>query len=353
MSTHTGRKFRVGIIGGGGIAQAVHIPGWRNLPEVEIVGVADVSEATARKAAAAAGGNTQAFTDYNELLKQNLDAVDICTPNKIHTPAALAALNAGVNVICEKPLAVTTAEVKQMGELADKKKLKLMTAQHQRFTQSAQAVKVWIDGGHLGEAYHARVRATRRAWLPTAPGFIDAKLSGGGPCMDIGVHALDLCMWMMGFPKPVRVSGTSKTVFAKGHEMPNQWGEWDRERYSVEDFAAGFVHFDNGATMVLEASWMLHQVENEEIQAHVFGRKGGVDWPSGKFASAPNGVFAQGTLTHPVHVPHPHWNELAAFYDCVANGKPSPVPWTETIKVIGILEAVYQSSESGREIELK
>ena len=162
------RKFRVGIIGGGGIAQAVHIPGWRNLPEVEIVGISDLSEATAKKAAAAAGG-AQVFADYRDLLKLDLDAIDICTPNKIHTPAALAALNAGKHVICEKPLAVSTAEVREIGKLADKKKLKLMTAQQQRFTQSGQAVKAWIDGGNLGEAYHARVRAVRRAWLPTAP----------------------------------------------------------------------------------------------------------------------------------------------------------------------------------------
>jgi predicted dehydrogenase len=346
------RKFRVGLIGCGGIAQAVHIPGWRNLPEVEIVGVADVSEPTAKKAAEAAGAS-RIFTDYRDLLKLELDAVDICTPNKVHTPAAIAALEAGKHVICEKPLAVSTAEVREIGELADRKKLKLMTGQHQRFTHSGKAAKAWVEGGNLGDAYHARVRAMRRAWLPTSPGFIDANLAGGGPCMDIGVHALDLCLWLMGFPNPVRVSGTSKTVFAKGHDMPNMWGEWDRKRYTVEDFAAGFVHFDNGATLVLEAAWMCHQVENEELLAQIFGKKGGIKWPTAEFATVTNGVHAQGSLTHPTHVEHPHWNELAAFHDCVTNNKPSPVPWTETIKVIGILEAIYASSTQGSEITLK
>ncbi len=349
MST---RKFRVGLIGGGGIAQAVHIPGWKNLPEVEIVGVADVSPATAQKAAALAG-TAQVFTDYRDLLKLDLDAVDICTPNKVHTPAALAALNKGCHVLCEKPLAVTTAEVKQMGRLADRKKLKLMTAQHQRFTQSGVAAKAWVNAGHLGEAYHARVRAMRRAWLPPQPGFIDAKLSGGGPCMDIGVHALDLCLWLMGFPKPVRATGVARTVFAKGKTMPNLWGEWDRQRYSVEDFAAGFVHFDNGATLVLEAAWMSHQPENEDMSAQLYGTKGGIKWPSAEFTTVINGTHAQGSLTHPVAVPHPHWNEIAAFTDCVLNGKPSPVPWTETIKVIGILEAVYAAQARGREVAVK
>jgi predicted dehydrogenase len=346
MST---RKFRVGIIGGGGIAQAVHIPGWKNLPEVEIVGVADVSEPTAKKAADAAGAS-QVFSDYRDLLKLDLDAVDICTPNKVHTPAVLAALAAGKHVLCEKPLAVTTAEVREMGRAADAKGLKLMTGQHQRFTTPGVAAKAWIDGGNLGEAYHARVRAMRRAGLPPAAGFIDAKLSGGGPCMDIGVHALDLCMWLMGFPKPVRVSGSAKTVFAKGHGMPNLWGAWDRERYSVEDFATGYIHFDNGATMVLESAWMSHQEEQEELLAQLYGTKGGLKWPDAKFVTVVNGTHAQGSLTHPVHVQHPHWNEIAAFYDCVVNGKQSPVPWTETIKVIAILEAIYASSTEGREV---
>jgi len=109
------------------------------------------------------------------------------------------------------------------------RKLKLMTAQHQRFTASARAIKSWADAGNLGKVYHARVRAMRRAWLPVRPGFISKKLSGGGPCMDIGVHALDCCLWMMGFPKPVRVTGTAKVNFAKGHKIPGLWGEWDRE----------------------------------------------------------------------------------------------------------------------------
>lgn len=132
--------------------------------------------------------------------------------------------------------------------------------------------------------------------------------------------------------------------------MPNLWGEWDRDRYSVEDFAAGFVHFDNGATMVLEAAWMCHQPENEDMTAQLYGKKGGLTWPETAFTTATNGNFAQGTLTPAVEVPHPHWNEIAAFTDCVLNDKPSPVPWTETIKVIGILEAIYASSKSGTEV---
>jgi predicted dehydrogenase len=265
----------------------------------------------------------------------------------------LAALNAGKHVICEKPLATTVADVRRMGRLADKKKLKLMTAQNQRFTSSAVAIRQWAEAGHLGEVYHARVRAMRRAWLPARPGFIDRELSGGGPCMDIGVHALDCAMWIMGFPKPVRVSGTAKVNFAKGSAIPGMWGEWDRKMFNVEDFAAGFVHFENGATMTLEASWLGHQQENEDMSFQLFGFRGGVKWPSGEFATVQDRNFVQGTLLPARQIEHPHREEVKAFYECVTRDKPSPVPWTETVHVIAILEAVYESQRQGREITVK
>jgi predicted dehydrogenase len=346
------RKFRVGIIGAGGIFRYAHAAGWKNVPDAQMVAVCDVNENTAINAAKEYN-IPNVFTDYRDLLKLDLDAVDILTPNRVHTPAVLASLNAGKHVLCEKPLAVTTREVRQMGELADRKKLLLMTAQHFRFASSTIAAKNWADAGSLGKPYHARVRAMRRAWLPIAPGFIDKKLSGGGPCMDIGVHALDSCMWVMNFPTPVRVSGASKVNFAKGDKIPGMWGEWDRARYSVEDFAAGFVHFDNGATMTLEAAWLGHQSENEEISFQIFGTNGSIKWPSCEYATVINRTFAQGTLTAPRRVEHPHWEEIKAFYDCATHNKPSPVPWRETIKVIGILEAIYQSQKKGREVAVK
>ena len=164
---------------------------------------------------------------------------------------------------------------------------------------------------------------------------------------------MDLCMWLMDFPKPVRVSGTHKVNFAKGTKIPNKWGEWDRRRYSVEDFAAGFVHFDNGATLSMEAAWLGHQVEDEDMSCQLFGMEGGLKWPSGEFATVQAGKFAQGTLTNPIKVEHPHSGEIRAFYESVVRKKPSPVPWTETIKVIAILESVYEAQKKGAEVKVK
>lgn len=346
-------KIRVGIIGAGGIARGCHIPGWKNIKNVEITAIADIDMARAQSVAAE-HNILHVFSDYRKLVEQDIDIVDVCTPNRVHTPAVLCALEHGKHVICEKPLAVSTAEVEKMGKTADAKKLKLMTAHHQRFTKSAQTIKQWIDAGNLGTPYHARVKAMRRAWLPIAPGFIDAKLSGGGPCMDIGVHALDLCMWLMGFPLPVRVTGVAKTIFAKGKTIPGLWGEWDRKLFSVEDFSAGFIHFSNGATMTLEASWLGHQQEVEELGCQIFGTKAGIKWPSGEFASVSGESFVQGTVgIPPRREEKPHWEELKAFYECVVSDKPSPVPWTETIKVIAILEGIYISEKKKREIKIK
>ena len=344
--------FKVGVIGAGGIFQGAHMPGWQAIPDAKIVAVADVNVEGAA-AVARKFDIPNVFKDFRDLLKLDLDAVDICAPNMVHTPAVLAALKSGKHVICEKPLAVTTAEVRQMGELADRKKLMLMTAQHQRWTAPALAIRSWVDAGNLGPVYHARVKAMRRAWLPTRPGFIDRSLSGGGPCMDIGVHALDLCLWLMDFPSPVRVTGTAKVNFAKGRKIPGMWGEWDRKLYSVEDFAAGFVHFDNGATMTLESAWLGHQQENEDMSCQLFGLNGGVKWPSGEFAGVAGRSFTQGTITAPNRVERPHADEIVAFHAALMAGKPSPVPWRETLKVIAILEAVYASQQKGREITVR
>jgi len=346
------RKIRVGIVGTGGIARSCHIPGWQENKDVEIVAVCDINKKRA-SAAAQEFNITNAFKDFRKLVcMKEIDIVDVCTPNMVHTPAVIAALNAGKHVICEKPLAVTTAEVKKMGLTAKKKRRKLMTAQHQRFTGTAVSAKKFVDSGQLGEVYHARTYALRRDLLPTAPGFIDKRLSGGGPCMDIGVHALDLCMYLMGFPKPVVVSGTSKVNFAKDHDIPGAWGEWNRRLFSVEDFAAGFVRFDNGAALVLEASWLGHYNVSECLKCQIYGKKASLEWPSGEFSTARNRVMYDGTLKPAGGLRPPHTEELFAFYDCVVNNKPSPVPVEETIRVIGILEGIYKSEKTRREVKI-
>lgn len=344
------KTLKVGLIGTGGIVRGAHLkPGWLAVPDIEIVACCDTNEKVARDLA-----NDfkipHVFTDYRELLKlKEIDAVDICTPNKVHTPAVIGALEAGKHVLCEKPLAVSTEEILAMREALRKTDRILMTAQHQRFTDISVAIKAWVDTGALGEVYHSRVNATRRNSLPTSPGFIDPKLSGGGPCMDIGVHALDTALWLMNFPKPVRVSGRAHTNFAKGFDMPGGWGEWDRTLFGVEDFASGYVHFSNGSTMAIEASWLQHQ-EKEDFSATLLGKKSSVQWPSGHFHSVVNRTLVDGKLLPHAGRKPGHTEEILAFADAIRNGKPSPVPIEQTIYVIAILEAIMVSSQLEKEI---
>ncbi|NLF39909.1 Gfo/Idh/MocA family oxidoreductase [bacterium] len=346
------QKLKIGIIGAGGIARGPHINGWKQVADAEVVAVCDISKGAA-ESMAREHGIPNVFTDFRELVKlTEIDAVDICTPNRVHTPAVLAAFARRKHVLCEKPLAVTVREVKQMQAAAARARKLLMTAQHQRFSGISTAVKQFIATHPIGEVYHARVHAVRRNLLPTNPGFIDPALSGGGPCMDIGVHALDLAMWLMDSPMPVRVSGRMMTNFAMGHDIPGAWGDWDRKLFGVEDFASGFVHFENGATMVLEASWLQHQQEKEDMSCRLFGRKGGVSWPAGHYSSAANGaLFDAAIQAH--HVQSAHAEEIKAFAHAVRTGGPSPVPVDQTIKVIAILEGIMRSSErGGREVAL-
>jgi predicted dehydrogenase len=344
------KPLKIGIIGAGGIVRGAHLnPGWTIVPNAEIVAVCDINETAAGKLAADFK-IPKVFTDFNELLKMDeIDAVDICTPNKVHTPAVIAALKAGKHVLCEKPLAVTVDEVTAMRTALRKSDRILMTAQHYRFSAPAVAIKAWTETGALGEVYHARVNATRRNWTPTGPGFIDPKLSGGGPCMDIGVHALDTAMWLMNFPKPVRVSGRAHTNFAKGFDIPGAWGEWDRALFGVEDFASGYVHFSNGSTMALEASWLQHQ-EKEDFSATLLGKKSSVRWPSGHMHTVANRTLIDGMILPRDGLKPAHTEEILAFARAIREGKPSPVPIEETIYVVAILEAIMKSSQLNQEV---
>lgn len=353
MST---QPFRLAVIGAGGISRGQHIPNWKKIPGVEIAAIVDI-QATAAEQVAADHGIPHVFTSVEQMLeKVKPDAVDVCTPNLAHTPSVLAALEAGAHVMCEKPLAVTTAEVRKMGELADAKGKILMTAQMMRFNPAARTIKKWIDAGNIGEVYHSRVYATRRNLIPPRPSFLDPNISGGGPCVDIGVHALDTAMFLLDFPEPVAVSGVTRRNFGGNHVLAGAWGEWDREHMLVEDFACGQIRFADGSTMHLESSWLGHQEQNERMEAQLLGIQGAVNWPNATYSTVSNQVMSDGKLIIAGGGGSSTYGsgyeaEVNAFHQaCLVDG-PSPVPWQQTFRVISILEGIYTSAKEGREIE--
>jgi predicted dehydrogenase len=347
------KVLKVGVIGVGGIA-GTHFPGWRDSRDAEVVALADLDEKTLARVGKEQGV-TQLYAKPEDLIAdKELDIIDICTPNMYHTPLTVAALEAGKNVICEKPLAPTPADVKTMIAARDRSGKLLMTAQHFRFEGSAQALKSEIDRGVLGNVYHARSWMLRRSAAPVRPGFILKKHSGGGPCIDIGVHILDLTLWMMGNPKPVTVTGVTQDKLAHQAGAFSNWGGLIPAEFDVEEFASAFVRFDTGATLVLEVSWLLHhKTSGEDMQMWLYGDQGGSHWPSNEILTANNQTQQLlNTSLQNRGGGEAHAKECIAFADAVANGKPSPVPAEQSLDVIGILNGLYRSAGSGREVAL-
>lgn len=349
------KTLKVGVIGVGGIAHT-HFPGWKESPYTEVVALADVVPDTLNRVGAAQG-ISRLYTKPEDLIAQkDIDIVDICTPNMYHTPLAVAALEAGKHVLCEKPLAPTPADIRKMIAARDKSGKLLMTAQHFRFQGSSKALKAELEKGILGEVYHARSWMLRRQAAPTRPGFIQKKHSGGGPCIDIGVHILDLTLWMMGHPKPVAVSGITQAKLARQPGAFSIWGgPIPTEQFDVEDFAAAFVRFENGATLVLEVSWLLHhKTTGEDMQMWLYGDKAGAHWPSNEILWSDNETRQQMNMQLVLaEGGEPHAKECMAFADAVANGKPSPVPAEESLQVMAILDGLYRSAEAGKEVRLE
>ncbi len=347
------KRLKVGVIGVGGIAN-VHFPGWKESPYAELVALSDLDAATLKRVGEAQGVSLLYEKPEDLIANKEIDIVDICTPNMYHRPLAVAALEAGKHVICEKPLAPTPADIQQMIEARDKSGKLLMTAQHFRFEGSSRALKAEIDRGVLGDVYHARSWMLRRSGAPTRPGFIQKKHSGGGPCIDIGVHILDLTLWMMGHPKPVSVSGITQAKLSKLPGAFSNWGGPIPDSFDVEEFAAAFVRFDTGATLVLEVSWLLnHKTTGEDMQMWLYGDKGGAHWPANEllFTSNETRQHMNVQLTNK-ESGAPHAKECMAFAEAVANGLPSPVPAEQSLDVITILDGLYRSAAVGKEIAL-
>ena len=347
--------LKVGVIGVGGIAKT-HMPGWAASQHAEVVAGSDINEAVLQDWGKLHGAKKLVKNPAELFQDKDIDIIDICTPNRSHASLAIAALEAGKHVICEKPLAPTPDEIRQMIAARDRSGKLLMTAQHFRFKGNSQAMKKEIIGGALGDIYHARSWMMRRNGMIPTPSFIRKEFSGGGPCIDIGVHILDLTLWLMGNPKPVAVTGVAKAPLA---HHPGQFAAWTgallSQDYDVEDFAAAFVRFDTGATLVLEVSWFLHHdIQGEDMQMWLYGTEGGCHWPKAEFLSTnyKTRQMVNSTLQLIKDPMEPHALECVEFGRAIAEGAPSPVPAEQSLDVLTILDGIYRSQQTGGEIKL-
>ncbi|MCJ7822446.1 MAG: Gfo/Idh/MocA family oxidoreductase, partial [Armatimonadetes bacterium] len=235
-------KVRLGIIGAGMIGTS-HLEASRECKGLEVAAVCDVHPGRLQKAADEfAVPNT--FKEYRDLVASDLvDAVSICTPNNTHMPIALAALKAGKHVLCEKPLAMNARQGARMVDAAKKARRILMSAQSARYSDTAKLVKELADAGRFGDIYYGKAMWLRRSGTPRG-WFQDVKQSGGGPLIDLGVHAMDLMWWIMGRPRPVSAYGVTFDHLGRRGEGRGGWGvNYNPGTFSVEDQVAGIVRF--------------------------------------------------------------------------------------------------------------
>lgn len=348
------KKLKVGVIGLGGISNT-HMPGWASSPYAEVVAGSDINPDIFPVWREKYGLDRFSQDPLDLINDRDIDIIDICSPNMFHAQQAIAALNAGKHVLCEKPLAPTPDEIRAMIRARDRSGKMLMTAQHFRFRGVSQAVKAQIDMGALGNVYHARAWMLRRSGVPVRPTFIYKKQSGGGPCIDIGVHILDLTLWLMGHPKPVAVSGVARAELAHHDGAFSSWGRVAvPQDMDVEDFAAAFVRFENGATLMLEMSWLLHHNVQGGEASHIwlYGTEGGCEWPAADFLSTDyrNKQLINSTLQITKDEVEPHALECEEFARAVAEGLPSPVPAEQSLYVQAILDGIYRSQAAGKEV---
>ena len=319
--------------------------------DTEIVAVCDIIPETAAKAAEMAGvPKKNVFADYNKMLeKVELDIVDVCTPNCYHKGPTVAALDAGCHVIVEKPVATSVAEVEEMIAAKNRSKKLLMVAQSVRFGGEALAAKRFVDEGGMGRIYWAQAELLRPRGVPAWGAFISGEMSAGGPCYDLGVHILDLCLHLMGFPEPVRVSAN---IWVEISDKPSLM-KHDPKKFTVPDeLAAGFIRFEDGACISLATSWAVNAPGGTN-KMFLAGTKAGISSPPLTIVREEHGMLTNATAqVLPEAGIKSHSEEIRQFVEAVRTGGPSPVPPEQALITQRILDGIYASAEKGREVKV-
>ncbi|MCL4544803.1 MAG: Gfo/Idh/MocA family oxidoreductase [Chloroflexi bacterium] len=347
-----GTPVKVGVIGVG--VGRGHIREYMDCPDAELVAICDADAVRMAEVVDRMGlKGVTTYADYHEMLKhKGLEAVSIALPNFLHAPIAIAALESGKHVLCEKPLALNAREAASMVSLARSRGLALMVNFNYRFSEASWAVHQAIQAGLIGDVYYAKSSWLRNRGVPGIGGwFTTKKLSGGGALIDLGVHRLDLALWFMGYPQPVGVSGA---VFG---QFGRQFAEAQGKSFDVDDLAAGFIRFANGAVLAIEASWAGNSEKREEMSTQVFGSIGGaIQRNTGEGYDFESRVFydVNGTLTEVRPLTRLFGLEPIRhhFVHSIQQGVDPIAPGEHGLIIMQIIDALYESAKLGREVTI-
>ncbi|MGI6595850.1 MAG: Gfo/Idh/MocA family oxidoreductase [Elusimicrobia bacterium] len=355
------KKIKFGVIGAGGIAQTAHIPSLKRIEEAEITAIADINQEKLLYVKDTFDiKNT--FTDWEKMLETDIDAVVVASPNTFHAQHSIRAMESGKDVLCEKPISLTAKDVLDIFQTADKTNKIFMAGLPKRFSGEAKVLKPMIERGEFGEIYYLKASYLRRRGIPgLGTWFTSKKLAGGGPMLDVGVHMLDLILYLAGAPEPEIVMGATYEKF-KDSAIDGGWppietrkGDISTGKMEVEDLACGFVKLSNGATLVIEASWSGNSEAG--LKASLFGTLAGVSMPDPSDPKNPVRIFSEnnGVLTDilpEIPTTDVFYEEMLHFIDCVKTRKEPLIKKKEVVSVVKIIENIYKSAETGKPIIL-
>ena len=351
------QPLRVGVVGIGWAGET-HIKAYQQIPGVEVVAIADQREDRLRQVCATY--NIPGFyTSFQELIdRTDIDIVSVATPNALHMPVAVAALESGKHVLSEKPLARTAGEAEQMVKAAISSGRVLKTAFNHRERGDVQVLKAAIDSGMLGRIYHAKAFWMRRAGIPGMGGWFTSKeLAGGGPLIDLGVHVLDMAMYLLGEPTIVAVS--AQTYAELGPRGRGSRGDKVATGvYEVEDYALALIRLENGITLNLDASWAVYGKQGDDFGVTLFGTDGGADIDIRNYATQDTLRIFTDTAGTPseVRVQNPrgegHLGVVRQFIEIIRSGNWVDHKGREGLRRAQIIDACYRSAVEGREIQL-
>ena len=337
----TQRKTRIALVGAGHVAQVAHIPAYKKNPDVELAAVVDDDPIKAQRIREQFGF-AEWYEDISEMLKKaDVDAVDICTPNYLHAPMAIAALRSGRHVLCEKPLARNSDEATRMIRTAEENGRVLMVAMNNRFRDDVKVLNRFVKGKELGDVHFVKAGWLRNAGEWRERGwFTEPHKAGGGALLDLGSALLDLAVWTAALRKPSTVM--CSTFGRKG-------------RGGVEDAACAMVRFAGGAALMLEVSWNLREPStNSYLQ--IYGSKGAGMLNPLQIHKELQGVLVNVTpaieASGHQYFKESYRHEINHFVECVQKRKKPLTSGEDALSTVRIVDAMYESAVSGREVAL-
>lgn len=361
-------KLKVAVISAGMIANAAHIPAYLSIPElVDLVAVCDVNPVSA-EATAKRHGIAHWYTDAEEMLeREKPDLVSVCTPNMGHKPMTLLALKHGCNVACEKPLALTYRDTKEMFDFAKSVGRTLFACQTLRYNDEYQFAREMFDNGTLGDVYYSEFSLIRRRGVPKWGTFHKKDTNGGGAFCDLGVHLVDAALWVMGGKRFSSINGTSADYLSK-HEteivtsLPESGAPngvhnarpYSPSEFEVEEFAAGTIRLQGGGLLNFKTSWAVNLPN--EYGMRFAGTKAGLALPSmelygtmGRYqADIKPRYFSGGKHAGKDFMGHYYLMENAANH--LLHGSELLIKPEETLNVAAVIDAFYRSCAEHREV---